>query len=53
MTSQWPDNYDTISGMVIYNSLDIDFISFTTIYTAGGVRKYVINKALNNEIGLM
>ena len=26
MTSQWPDNYDAITWIVISNSLDIDFI---------------------------
>ena len=36
MMSLWPDNCDAITWIVIYNSLDIDFL--TVIFTAGRVR---------------
>ena len=38
MTSQWPDNCDAITWIVISNSLDIDFIH-GDIHAAGRVRK--------------
>ena len=37
VTSQWPDNCDAITWIMISNSLDI--VLFTAIFTAGCVRK--------------
>ena len=50
MKSQWPDNCDTITWIVISNSLDIDFIN-RAIFMAGHVRNRGICNVCINHYG--